>query len=82
MAEHSQKTAAVVYNPIKVDLKTIRASVLRHQDDAGWGPTRYYETSKEDPGGAVTATALADGASMVIAAGGSSDLLASNMSSS
>ncbi|MBD8703891.1 diacylglycerol kinase family protein [Frigoribacterium sp. CFBP9039] len=64
------RTAAVVYNPIKVDLKTIRASVLRHQDDAGWGPTRYYETSKEDPGGAVTATALADGASMVIAAGG------------
>ena len=64
------RTAAVVYNPIKVDLKTIRASVLRHQDDAGWGPTRYYETSKEDPGGAVTATALVDGASMVIAAGG------------
>jgi diacylglycerol kinase (ATP) len=70
LGETPVRTAAVVYNPIKVDLKTIRASVLRHQDDAGWGPTRYYETTKEDPGGEVTARALAEGASMVIAAGG------------
>lgn len=68
--ETSLRTAAVVYNPIKVDLKAIRASVARHAGDAGWGPTRYYETSKEDPGGGITRQALADGAEMVIAAGG------------
>jgi diacylglycerol kinase (ATP) len=66
----SPKTAALVYNPIKVDIDAVKESIARHERDAGWGETRFYETSKEDPGGEVTAQALADGADMVIAAGG------------
>ena len=69
-AGSTQKTAALVYNPIKVDIEAVKESIARHERDAGWGETRLYETSKEDPGGGVTAQALADGADMVIAAGG------------
>lgn len=69
-AATATKTAAVVYNPIKVDIAKVRAAVLRHEAEAGWGPTRFYETSVEDPGGGITATAVAEGADVVIAAGG------------
>jgi len=62
--------AAVVYNPIKVDLEAVKASVARHEAEAGWHETRWYETSEEDPGGGVTRQALEDGADVVIAAGG------------
>ncbi|GAA4267165.1 diacylglycerol/lipid kinase family protein [Frondihabitans peucedani] len=69
-AETARKTAAVVYNPIKVSLADIEKSVKRHQKTAGWNETLYYATSVEDPGGGVTAQALAAGADVVVAAGG------------
>ena len=65
-----QKTAALVYNPIKVDIDAVKAAIARHESDSGWAETLFYETSKEDPGGGVTAEALEAGADMVIAAGG------------
>jgi diacylglycerol kinase family enzyme len=64
------KVAAVVYNPIKVDLDAIRAVVAREQAAAGWGETLWFETSVEDPGQGATADALKAGVDMVIAAGG------------
>jgi len=67
--ETARQTAAVVYNPIKVDLDAIKTAVQRHEFSNGWGPTAFYETSKEDPGGEVTKQALAEGVDMVIAAG-------------
>lgn len=69
-AETSRKTAAVVYNPVKVSLRDIKKSVKRHQKTAGWHETLFYETSIEDPGGGVTRQALEAGADVVIAAGG------------
>ncbi|AMM22168.1 diacylglycerol kinase [Frondihabitans sp. PAMC 28766] len=60
----------MVYNPVKVQLKDIRKSVKKHQKQAGWDETRYYETSIEDPGGGITRMAVEAGADMVIAAGG------------
>lgn len=65
-----QKVAAVIYNPIKVDLDAIKAAVATEESNAGWGPTLYYETSKEDPGQGAAERAIADGVDMVIAAGG------------
>ena len=62
--------AAVVYNPIKVDLDAIKAVVAREQDAAGWGETLYFETSVEDPGQGATKKAIDAGAEMVIVAGG------------
>ncbi|HEY4266841.1 MAG TPA: diacylglycerol kinase family protein [Galbitalea sp.] len=64
------KTAAVVYNPVKVNLKTLKAAVKAVESRAGWNKTLWYETSIEDPGGGVTATAIEDGADVVVAAGG------------
>lgn len=62
--------AAVVYNPIKVDLDAIKKGVAAAEAEAGWGETLWFETSKEDPGQGVTRAALDAGATMVIAAGG------------
>jgi len=66
----AQKTAALVYNPIKVDIDAVKEAITRHESDSGWAETLFFETSKEDPGGGVTAEALEAGVDMVIAAGG------------
>jgi diacylglycerol kinase (ATP) len=69
-AETKTLHAAVVYNPIKVELDDVRAAVQQAEQEAGWGETRWYETSVDDPGEGVTKKALAEGASVVMAAGG------------
>jgi diacylglycerol kinase family enzyme len=66
----SVRHAAVVYNPVKVDIETLKASVNEHAERAGWGESMFYETSIEDPGGGQTKQALKDGADVVMAAGG------------
>ncbi|MET1043719.1 MAG: diacylglycerol kinase family protein [Microbacteriaceae bacterium] len=66
----ARRTAAVVYNPIKVDLETLRAAVADAERDAGWAPTLWFETSVEDPGTGQTKQAMEQGADMVMAAGG------------
>ena len=73
MAAHSSsktKTAAVIYNPVKVQLKKLKATVKSVETDAGWGKTLWYETSVLDPGGELTKQAIAQGADVVLAAGG------------
>ena len=65
-----RRTAAVVYNPIKIDLDAVREVVGREEKAAGWNETQWFETSKEDPGQGATARALDAGADLVIAAGG------------
>ena len=62
--------AAVVYNPIKVDVEKLKASVESAAAEAGWPAAAWYETSEEDPGQGVTASAVEGGASVVLAAGG------------
>jgi diacylglycerol kinase family enzyme len=69
-AAQSPRVAAVVYNPIKVDLPAIRAVVAAEQTAAGWGETLWFETTAEDPGQGMTKAALAEGAVMIIVAGG------------
>jgi diacylglycerol kinase (ATP) len=64
------KTAAVVYNPTKVNLKSLKASVKLAEAQAGWNRSIWFETSVLDPGGEVTKQALAKGADVVLAAGG------------
>ncbi len=66
----AQKVAAVIYNPIKVDLEAIKALVATEQSDAGWGETLYFETSKDNPGTGAASAALDQGVAMLIVAGG------------
>jgi diacylglycerol kinase family enzyme len=64
------RQAAVVFNPIKVDILALTTAVSAAADDAGWLPTLWFETSVEDAGQLVTAQAIAAGADLVMAAGG------------
>lgn len=62
--------AAVVYNPIKVDVSKVKDVVTAAAKTAGWAPTLWFETTEEDAGQDVTASAIRRGADVVIAAGG------------
>ncbi|WP_375387098.1 diacylglycerol/lipid kinase family protein [uncultured Amnibacterium sp.] len=62
--------AAVVFNPVKVDEDRLRAAVEREAADAGWAESRWYPTTVEDPGTGQAKQAAADGAAVVLAAGG------------
>jgi diacylglycerol kinase family enzyme len=64
------KRAAVVYNPIKVDLDRLRAAVAASESSAGWAKSLWLETSEADPGIGQARKALAEGVDVVIAAGG------------
>src|SRR6187402_98326 len=61
------RIAAVVVNPVKVDLDALKAAVASAAADAGWAESLWFETSVEDVGQGVTRQALAAGADMVIA---------------
>ena len=62
--------AAVVYQPFKTDLHSLRAAVTRAEDRAGWAPTRWYETEEADAGLGAAKRAVAEGASVVLGSGG------------
>jgi diacylglycerol kinase (ATP) len=62
--------AAVVYNPIKVDLDVLRASVAREESMAGWLETLWLSTCEDDPGQGPATEAVEAGATLIIAAGG------------
>jgi diacylglycerol kinase (ATP) len=62
--------AALIYNPVKVDLDALRAIVAAEEAESGWGETLWLETSEEDPGPGQAREALERGAAVVIAAGG------------
>lgn len=66
----TQPRAAVVYHPMKTDLPTLRSAVAKHEAEAGWGRTAWYETDEHDAGVGATREALEAGASMVLASGG------------
>ena len=65
-----KRRAAVVYNPIKVDVSRLKDAVHAATTAAGWAPTLWFETTAEDAGQGVTASAIRRGADVVIAAGG------------
>lgn len=70
MSEAAAPVAAVVYNPIKVDLPALEAAVAAEEIAAGWGKTVWFETSADDPGKGATEAALESGVDMIVVAGG------------
>ena len=62
--------AAVVYNPIKVDLDQLREVVTAQANAAGWAESLWFETSKEDVGQEASRRAIEGGADLIIVAGG------------
>ena len=70
VASTGTRVAAVVYNPIKVDLDALKATVAKEQGAAGWGESLWFATTEEDPGQGATEKALAEDVSMILVAGG------------
>ena len=64
------RQAALVYNPIKVDEKRLRAAVRDLSKAEGWAHPAFYPTTVQDAGQEATAEALARGVDVVLAAGG------------
>ncbi len=62
--------AAVVYNPVKVDVAHIKAAVGTAAAHAGWRDVLWLSTTADEVGQAQTRRALARGATLVVAAGG------------
>lgn len=69
-ATHATRLAAVVYNPVKVDVERLRDAVAAAESREGWSASLWLETSEEDPGAGQARRAVADGAEVVLAAGG------------
>jgi diacylglycerol kinase family enzyme len=63
-------TAAVVYNPVKVDVDHLRSAVGTAAAHAGWREVLWLATTKDEVGQAQTREALEKGATLVVAAGG------------
>lgn len=70
MTEPAARHAALVYNPVKADAASLRATVARLSAAAGWGAPLLLETTIQDLGAGVTRQALAAGADAVLVAGG------------
>lgn len=64
------RQAAVIYNPVKVDLDELRAAVTAEPAAAAWAETVWFETTEDDPGTGQAKQAVEQGADVVIAAGG------------
>jgi diacylglycerol kinase (ATP) len=64
------QVAAVIYNPVKVDVKALKKAVKASEASGDWGKSLWFETSIEDPAGRAAEVAESRGADVVLAAGG------------
>jgi diacylglycerol kinase family enzyme len=62
--------AAVIYNPVKVDLDDLKAAVAAAQKRHDWDESMWIATTEDDPGAGQAAEAVEQSADVVIAAGG------------
>ncbi|MET0672320.1 MAG: diacylglycerol kinase family protein [Microbacterium pygmaeum] len=61
---------AIIYNPTKTEKETLATGLATASADDADLDVRWWETSADDPGQGVAKDALADGADLVIVAGG------------
>ena len=66
----SRRRAAIVYNPLKVDVAKLRTAVAKAEKKAGWGSSLWFETTADEAGDGLAAQAVAKGVEVVLAAGG------------
>jgi len=72
MAPHESERphAAIICNPVKVQVDDVRRVVEAAEERHGWGPSQWFETRSEDAGRGAAEAALAGGPSVVLVAGG------------
>lgn len=66
----AQPHAAIVYNPVKVQIHDLRRAAAAEQRRRGWAMSQWFATSSDDDGRAAARDAVAGGAEVVIVAGG------------
>ena len=70
-AGHTDRRAAIIYNPTKVlDFALFRRRVDHALLHGGWKPPLWLETTREDPGHQMARNALAHDVDLVLVAGG------------
>ena len=69
-ARTSQRRAAVVYNPVKIERETLEKVVTAAEKAAGWANSLWLETTEDEPGIELARRAVAEGVEVVLAAGG------------
>ncbi|MFC9559774.1 diacylglycerol/lipid kinase family protein [Agromyces sp. NPDC056965] len=62
--------AAVIFNPTKQGVETLRAAVASAEERQHFAPSLWIETAADDPGKGMAREALEAGVDLVIAAGG------------
>lgn len=67
---NDREHAAIIYNPVKVDLPRLRAIVAEREAKHAWGDSIWLATTEDDPGEGMAREALERGAKLVIACGG------------
>ena len=68
--ETRTKRAAVIYNPVKVDLTKLRREVAKAEKSAGWRASLWLPTAADDGGPGQARQAIADHVDVVLVAGG------------
>lgn len=63
-------TAAIVFNPTKVDREDLAKVIDPAAEEAGWSNSVYLETEPDDPGTGMAREAIDRGCAVVIAVGG------------
>lgn len=69
-SETPARRAAVIYNPIKVDLRKLHREIGKAQKAAGWAESLWLPTTVEDIGGGQARQAIDERVDVVLAAGG------------
>lgn len=66
----SRNQAAVIVNPVRVDVARLRAALAAEERRQGWQPHLWFETTPEDAGQEAVRTALGHEPALVIVVGG------------
>lgn len=68
------RRAAIVYNPVKVNLRRLRAAVVDEEQRAGWAESLWLPTSADDDGRRAALDAAAAHPDVILIAGGDGTL--------
>jgi YegS/Rv2252/BmrU family lipid kinase len=68
--------AAIIVNPAKSDVADVRKQIDTRLAAAGWSPSLWLETTPQDPGLGMAATAVAAGLQLVAICGGDGTVMA------
>ncbi len=67
---HRDQIAAVVFNPAKVPVLSLREAVAVNERQHGWAATLWFETGEHDAGTAAARAAIAASPDVILVAGG------------